>query len=74
MELEIINSSRPSHGDVIIIDDLRIYENGPFESGNTPDWAETLAPEEKNIDFVDRIFPNRVVQRDYRREGYLIIR
>ncbi len=72
-ELEVIRKFREACDDVIIVDDLRIYENGPFEDGNTPDWAETLNPKEKNIDFVNRIFPGRQIRKDYRKQGYLII-
>lgn len=72
-ELEIIARLRPDCRDAIVIDDLRIYENGAFESGNMPEWAETLSPAEKNIDFAYRLFPGRRFIKDYRREGYLII-
>jgi hypothetical protein len=72
-ELEVIAQWRKDCRDVILIDDLRIYENGPFESGNTPEEDENLRPEQKNIDFVARIFPDRELHRDYRNEGYLII-
>jgi hypothetical protein len=72
-ELEIIARHRPDCRDVIVIDDLRIYEDGPFQNGNMPEWAETLSPAEKNIDFAYRLFPGRRFTKDYRMEGYLII-
>jgi len=72
-ELELIRDWRGECRDVILIDDLRIYENGPFESGNVPEADENLHPSQKNIDFVARLFPNREIHRDYRNEGYLII-
>ena len=72
-ELEIIARLRPDCYDAIVIDDLRIYENGAFQAGNLPEWAETLSPAEKNIDFAYRLFPGRRFTKDYRREGYLII-
>ncbi|HEY4374693.1 MAG TPA: hypothetical protein VGN52_22415 [Burkholderiales bacterium] len=72
-ELRVIQQHRPDSRDVIIVDDLRIYENGPFESGNTPAEDENLDPERKNIDFVTRLFPDRELHRDYRNEGYLLI-
>lgn len=72
-ELRVIKQYRANCRDVILIDDLRIYENGPFESGNTPPEDENLDPARKNIDFVARIFPDRELHRDYRNEGYLII-
>jgi hypothetical protein len=72
-ELEIIARHRANCRDVIIIDDLRIYENGPFQSGNMPESSETLSPAEKNIDFAYRLFPGRRFRKDYRNEGYLIV-
>jgi len=72
-ELELISQMRGNCRDVILIDDLRIYENGPFESGNTPPSQENLDPARKNIDFAARLFPDRELHRDYRNEGYLII-
>ena len=35
-ELETILSMRPRNDDFIVIDDLRIYEEGPYEYGNLP--------------------------------------
>ena len=72
-ELEVIAEIRPTSRDVIIIDDLRIYEDGPFEAGNMPDWAETLDTREKNIDFVRRIFPKRHVRKYYWNQGYVLV-
>lgn len=72
-ELSMIAELRKNSRDVIIVDDLRIYENGPFTKGNMPEWAETLPPERKNIDFVKKVFPNARIERDYRDEGYLLI-
>jgi hypothetical protein len=73
VELEVISQLRSGCRDVIIVDDLRIYEDGPFANGNMPDWAETLPRERKNIDFVFELFPNSKIERDFRSEGYLII-
>ena len=72
-ELQLIRDLRPHNQDVIIVDDLRIYEDGPYEAGNMPGFQETLAKEQKNIDFVHRIFPERTIERDYRRQGFLLI-
>lgn len=73
IELEVISKLRAGCRDVIVVDDLRIYEDGPFANGNMPDWAETLPPERKNIDFVFQLFPNAKIERDFRSEGYLLI-
>ena len=73
LELSVIAEVRANSHDVIIVDDLRIYENGPFEDGAMPAYAETLPPERKNIDFVTRLFPKARIARDYRNQGYLLI-
>lgn len=72
-ELELIRNSRPNSNDVIVVDDLRIYENGPFERGNLPDNFGGLPVEIRNIDFVNNLFGSRKIKKDYRDEGYLII-
>ena len=73
-ELEIIRSIRPGADDVILIDDLRIYEQGPFKNGNIPDWAQTLPPEMRHIRFVDRLFAeSHFIERRYEDEGYLVL-
>ena len=71
-EIELIRSLRKNHHDVILIDDLRIYEEGPYESGNMPE--DILRPSEKNIDFIFQEFGNtHNIVRSYVREGYLIV-
>lgn len=73
-ELEIIRSIRPGGDDVILIDDLRIYEQGPFTNGNIPDWAQTLAPDMRHVRFVDRLFTeSHLIERRYEDEGYLVL-
>jgi hypothetical protein len=73
-ELALINRARPDSGDVIIIDDLRIYLDGPFGNGNIPPLAQTLPQEARNIDFVSRLY---AVSHDCRGffedEGYLVL-
>jgi len=60
---------------VILVDDLRIYEDGPVETGNTPERAQTLPPERRNIDLVTRgpIAATHDVQRFHPRTGYLVL-
>jgi hypothetical protein len=73
-ELEIIAALRPGASDVILIDDLRIYEEGPFKNGNIPDWAQTLPPELRHLQFVERLFAaTHETRRDYADEGYLVL-
>jgi hypothetical protein len=53
-ELELIAKLRQPCRDVLLIDDLRIYEDGPWEQGPMPEFAQTLPPAMRNIDFVLR--------------------
>lgn len=73
-ELEIVAELRKGCKDVIICDDLRIYEDGPYAHGNMPEYAETLPPKKKNIKFVSKIFPKAIVEKSFKSEGYLIIK
>ena len=65
-ELEAIKEFRLGK-DVIIIDDLRIYENGPYEAGN---WGEFQI----GIQFIKDLFEEtHNFIKDYRKQGYLIL-
>ncbi len=71
-EIEIIKTSRLHFKDVLIIDDLRIYEEGPYENGNAP--GDTLPKEDRSVDFVFNHFgATHHISRFYRDEGYLIL-
>ncbi|TWB37191.1 hypothetical protein [Nitrospirillum pindoramense] len=73
-EMSLIRELRPRSRDVILVDDLRIYEDGPFAGGNMPDHAQTLAFYDRNIDFAFRLFRHtHTIARDYGDEGYLVI-
>lgn len=72
-ELRLIYAARSSSNDVIVVDDLRIYENGPYERGNLPLDFGGIPADFRNIKFVDDLFENRKVHKDFRDEGYLII-
>lgn len=66
-ELAVINRYRSDKNDIIIINDLRLYEDGPYESGN---W------DERNKYKVDLSFLssyNYIIKRFYRQEGYLLL-
>lgn len=75
VELGIIKENRiPNSNDVIIIDDLRIYEKGPFKSGNIPEKHNTIPKESRNIDFVYDLFGDtHDIEKSYKNEGYLIL-
>ena len=70
-ELEIIYNMRPLHQDVIIIDDVYIYEEGPFERGN---WSERNKLNIGDMDFVYEIFKDHYsFQKNYKQQGYLVL-
>lgn len=73
-ELRLILQHRPDSGDVILIDDLRIYEDGPFQHGNMPAHAQTLPPERRHTRFVaDVVGATHTIGKFYLHEGYLVL-
>lgn len=71
-ELKVIRDLRGKRQDVIIIDDLRIYENGPYEKGNAP--SDTLPKRSRDLDFIEKEFSDtHHINRSYLDEGYLIL-
>jgi hypothetical protein len=71
-EIELLASRKDKYQDVIIIDDLRIYEQGPYRSGNMPEHI--LPPKARNIDFILSAFAStHIIQRSYWDEGYIIL-
>ncbi len=70
-ELNLIRSLRPKAKDIFIIDDLQLYEKGPFQLYN-PDFV--LKYGNKDISNTLEIFKNsHTVFRDYRHQGFLIL-
>ena len=74
-ELALIGKLRHPCRDVILIDDLRIYEDGAYEMGPMPDWAQTLPPELRNIAFVERApwSQTHQLKRFHEHTGYLML-
>jgi hypothetical protein len=73
-ELQLIANTRLFGRDIIVIDDLRIYEEGPFTSGALPDDLRPWCPTERNIDFIYRIMgPTHDIARFYEHEGYILL-
>lgn len=71
-ELDIIRKLRPNYNDVIIVDDLRIYEHGPFKNGNMPD--SILPPAIRNINFAYDLFSDtHEIIKLYQDHGYIVI-
>lgn len=76
-ELDIIRRNRWDH-DVIIIDDLILFEDGPFEHNKDGGWKFKHIQEElgllKSTDFIEVEFGlTHNIERDYRNQGYLIL-
>ena len=70
-ELEIIVEGRDVSNDVFVIDDLRVYEDGPFETGN---WAERNLYGGDGIAFIEDLFENtHFVVRSYNKQGFVIL-
>lgn len=73
-ELEQIITWRRRNRDVIICDDLRIYEDGPYAHGNLPTDLRHLCPADRNIDFVFQLMgQTHHIERLYEHEGYLLM-
>ncbi|HEY8241854.1 MAG TPA: hypothetical protein VII68_00215 [Casimicrobiaceae bacterium] len=74
-ELALIGKLRNPCRDVILIDDLRIYEDGPYEMGPMPDWAQTLPPELRNIAFIERApwSQTHELRRFHQQTGYILL-
>ena len=70
-ELESIVQSRDVRNDVFVIDDLRIYEDGPFETGN---WDERTKYGGDGIEFIEKLFEDtHYVGRSYNKQGFVIL-
>ena len=70
-ELESIVQSRDVKDDVFVIDDLRIYEDGPFVGGN---WDERTKYGGDGIGFIEEMFEKtHYVGRSYNAQGSVIL-
>jgi len=70
-ELELIVENKDVSRDVFVIDDIRIYEDGPFTSG--PARGIARSPE-RGISFICDLFKKtHLITKDYRGEGFLIL-
>jgi hypothetical protein len=68
-ELDIIFNERSQYNDVIICDDLRIYEDNPYEGGI---WADRLNVSSRlNSKFLSKY--NMKVSKFYADEGYVLL-
>src|SRR5688572_13560450 len=71
-ELEIIAARKDRFQDVILVDDLRIYEEGNFKNGNLP--KDVLPPKIRNTNFINNLFKDsHDIVKLYEEEGYLVL-
>ena len=70
-EIKLIAKMRPHRQDVLIIDDLHIYEEGPFEMFDA-EFRKKYG--EDGIAFIEEAFgASHDCRRDYRHQGFLIL-
>jgi hypothetical protein len=70
-ELKTIKENFNTEGSIFIIDDLRIYEDGPFTGGN---WSERRLYGGDGIEFIYDLFDStHEITKDYSDQGYIII-
>jgi hypothetical protein len=69
-ELELIMKYRSNFNDVIILDDLRIYKDGPYEGGN---WEDRLLYKLGDESFIYQFFPDRTITEYYTEQGFILI-
>lgn len=73
-ELELIASVRLNSQDIIIIDDLKLYEDGPFENGSIEKNFANISDVNRGLEFIQALFPKSKIMRNYQDDGYLIIK
>lgn len=70
-ELCAIHNAGGYKNDYIIIDDLRVYEDGPFASGN---WDQRLVYGRDGIDFIYEMFSEtHNIKKSYADNGYILL-
>lgn len=72
-ELRVIKKYKNTDNDLFIIDDLRVYEDGPFTDGN---WREAhLFPNKPTgIQFIYELFENtHIIKKDYFSSGFIFL-
>ncbi|MEO5997129.1 MAG: hypothetical protein ABIN89_10325 [Chitinophagaceae bacterium] len=71
-EIELIHQRIRKFKDVLVIDDLRIYEEGPFANGNVP--VDALPVADRNINFIYECYGrSHVILKSYLDEGYVLV-
>jgi hypothetical protein len=72
-ELALIKQLRPGKRDVILIDDLRIYERDKFEWGNMSDFGQDAAGKYDSKFLYTTFEETHVAQRYLNHSGYLAL-
>lgn len=73
-EVELIGRARAGMGDVLLIDDARIYQPGPYAGGNLPEDWPPLAGLRRSLDFVRKAFGRtHGIVVDYAAQGYVMV-
>jgi hypothetical protein len=74
LEVDLIRKARPAERDVLLIDDARIYQPGPYDAGNLPDDWPPLAGIERSLRFVrDAYGATHGIVIDYADQGYVMV-
>jgi len=73
-ELEILSQYQNIENCIIIVDDLRLYEDIPNDRKNMGDTFSTLNKKHRDLSYIDSFFPNSSINRYYFDEGYLVIK
>ncbi len=69
-ELRIICQKRDLSKDIVVIDDIRIYQDGPYEHGN---FANRAKHGGENLNFVEELLGDtHILVESHLQEGYLI--
>jgi hypothetical protein len=72
-ELELICSLRSVKNDVFLLDDLRIYEDGPFFNGSIAEGSSLLDSRQRSIAFIKNLLDaTHHIIRYYHEEGYIV--
>ena len=73
-ELEAIRDLRPAGTDIILCDDLRVWVDGPYGSGNLPADVRPWCPKERGAGFFARTMgATHEVRFDFAGEGYAVL-
>ena len=73
-EMRMIHQFRSDAMDVIVVDDLKLYEDGPYENGLISDNFANIPASQRKLDFIQELFNNKIIERIFLDDGYLIIK